>query len=105
MRRSRNRALAGSETICERDSTPDIVQTLHLIGGDSINRKIAQWKPDPALNDGEQIERIYMSTLSRPPSAAERERLEADLKSRDRSQVFQDLLWAVLNSKEFLYNH
>jgi uncharacterized protein YjdB len=93
------------ETICERDTMPDIVQTLHLISGDTINKKVAEWKPDPALNDEQQLSRIYLSSLSRYPSAAERERIEGDLKARDRRAVFQDLVWAILNSKEFLYNH
>ena len=34
-----------------------------------------------------------------------RSRIETELKTRDRRAVFQDLLWAILNSKEFMYNH
>lgn len=93
------------ETICERDSIPDIVQTLHLISGDTINKKIAEWKPDPALDDARQIDRIVLTSLSRYPSEAERKKMEAELRTRDRRAVFQDLLWAVLNSKEFMFNH
>jgi len=93
------------ETICERDPMPDIVQTLHLISGDTINKKIAEWKPDSALDDAQQLNRILLSSLSRYPTDAERQRIGADLKARDRRTVFQDLLWAVLNSKEFMFNH
>lgn len=93
------------ETICERDTMPDIVQTLHLISGDTINKKVAEWKPDPALNDEQQLNRIVLSSLSRYPTAAEKQRIEEDLKGGERRAVFQDLLWAILNSKEFLYNH
>ena len=53
------------ETICERDSVPDIVQILHLISGDTINKRVEQWKPDPALNDEQQLNRIYLSSLAR----------------------------------------
>jgi hypothetical protein len=84
---------------------PDIVQTLHLISGDTINKKIAEWKPDPALDDPLQLDRIILTSLSRYPSDAERKRIEAELQTRDRRAVFQDLLWAVLNSKEFMFNH
>jgi Protein of unknown function (DUF1553)/Protein of unknown function (DUF1549)/Bacterial Ig-like domain (group 2) len=93
------------EIICERDQQPDIVQTLHLISGDTIHKKLAQWNADAALNDDQQLNRIFLSSLARYPDAAERERVLGDLKTRERGQVFQDLLWAILNSKEFLYNH
>ena len=93
------------ETICERDPMPDIVQTLHLISGDTINKKVADWKPDPALDDAQQLNRIFLSSLSRYPSEPERQRIEADLKTKEPRSVFQDLLWAVLNSKEFMFNH
>jgi hypothetical protein len=93
------------ETICERDSTPDIVQTLHLISGNTVNSKISQWKPDAGLNDEQQLNRIYLTSLARYPSAVEHQRITADLARGDRRQVFQDVLWAILNSKEFMYNH
>ncbi len=93
------------ETICERDSVPDIVQVLHLISGDTINKRVEQWKPDPALNDEQQLSRIYLSSLARRPTAEEKSRIGTALASRDKRQVFQDLLWAILNSDEFMYNH
>jgi uncharacterized protein DUF1549/uncharacterized protein DUF1553/Big-like domain-containing protein len=93
------------EIICERDQQPDIVQTLHLISGDTIYKKLALWKPDAALNDEQQLNRIFLSSLARYPDADERQKVLGEIKSRDRTQVFQDLLWAILNSKEFMYNH
>ena len=93
------------ETICERDSVPDIVQVLHLISGDTINKRVAQWKPDPALNDEQQLNRIYLSSLARRPSPEEKSRIDALLAAGDKRQVFQDLVWAILNSDEFMYNH
>jgi hypothetical protein len=95
----------GRDIICERESTPDIVQTLHLISGETINRKIAQWKPDPALNDEQQTNRIYLMSLARYPRPEERDAIAANLAKRDRREVYQDLLWAILNSKEFMYVH
>src|SRR4029078_2116769 len=63
------------ETICERDPVQDIVQTLHLISGDTINAKIAKWKPEADLNDDAQIDRVFLTALTRYPSAQERARV------------------------------
>jgi uncharacterized protein YjdB len=93
------------DTICEREATPDIVQTLHLISGETINSRLAKWQPDSALNDDEQLNAIYLSALSRYPTEQECEQISKRLAEHDRRAVFQDVLWAILNSKEFLYNH
>jgi hypothetical protein len=93
------------ETICERDPAPDIVQTLHLISGDTINKKITQWKPDSGLNDEQQLDRIYLTSLSRHPGPAERQAVQTALAKQHRREVYQDVLWAILNSKEFMYIH
>jgi hypothetical protein len=93
------------DTICEREAVPDIVQTLHLISGNTINDRLAKWKPDSALNNEQQIDVIYLSSLARYPTAAEWEQINTRLAELDRTVVFQDVLWAILNSREFLYNH
>jgi hypothetical protein len=93
------------DTICEREAVPDIVQTLHMISGETINGRLAKWQPNPELNDQQQIDSVYLSSLSRYPSASEREQIESRLASQERRAVFQDVLWAILNSREFLYNH
>ena len=92
------------EIICERNQQPDVVQTLHLIGGDTIQKKIVKWKPDASVPDEQMIDRIFISALTRAPGVEERTRVLAAAKT-DRTPAFQDLLWAILNSKEFLYNH
>jgi hypothetical protein len=93
------------DTICEREAVPDIVQTLHLISGETINGRLAKWKPDPKMDDWAQLNAVYLSSLSRYPTAAELEQITARLAKQDRTDVFRDVLWAILNSKEFLYNH
>jgi hypothetical protein len=93
------------DTICEREAVPDIVQTLHLISGSTINDRLAKWKPDSALTDEQQINTIYLGSLARYPTEVEREQITARLAKQDRDLVFQDVLWAILNSREFLYNH
>jgi hypothetical protein len=93
------------DTICEREAVPDIVQTLHLISGDTINDRLAKWQPDTALDDAQQLNAIYLGSLARYPTGPEREQVAARLAAQDRRAVFQDVLWAILNSREFLYNH
>jgi hypothetical protein len=98
----------------ERKEDPSITQALHLINGGTINRKIAapggrlaKWLADPGLDDREAAERLFLATLSRRPSAAEADRILTTLKARpaERKEVFQDVFWALVNSKEFLYVH
>jgi hypothetical protein len=90
--------------ICECNQQPDIVQTLHLISGDTIQKKLVKWKSDPSLTSEQMVDRIFLASLTRLPSPEEKARVIEAAKT-DRVAAFQDLLWAVLNSKEFLYNH
>jgi hypothetical protein len=62
--------------------------------------------------DRELIEDLYLASLSRPPTKAEIDTalqyLQADRQGqseRGRAERAQDLLWALVNSKAFLYNH
>jgi hypothetical protein len=93
------------DIICERDSQPDMAQTMHLISGNTVQKKIAAAKIDLALSDDELIERIYRSSLVRGPSEEERAAIRDQIAKGDRKAVYQDLLWAILNSKEFMYQH
>ncbi len=97
------------QLICERKQPPTLNQALHLIAGDTIQRKIT----DPnsvvrklaALPADQAIEEIYLRTLSRRPDAEERAFLSAAVRKSDAGRGLEDVLWAVLNSREFLYNH
>lgn len=99
------------DIICERDAQPDIVQTMHLISGDTIQKKltspkgiVAQWAASerPAA---ELIDSLFLRLLTRYPSADEKARLTEAFAGGERRAVLEDAFWAVLNSKEFLYNH
>jgi Protein of unknown function (DUF1553)/Protein of unknown function (DUF1549) len=97
---------------CERTAQPNIAQALHLMNGDFVNRKIAApggrvealAKAKKSLV--EITEELYLVTLSRPP------RPDEVAKARDwilaaptQREGVQDLLWVLLNSREFLFNH
>jgi hypothetical protein len=110
--------VADREFIRERDTEPNISQVLHMINGDTIQRRLTsqrgnldRWLSGRNAGDepsnAEVMDRLYLATLARKPSAAERAAVldEISRSGGDRRGVFQDLEWALINSKEFLYIH
>jgi uncharacterized protein DUF1549/uncharacterized protein DUF1553/Big-like domain-containing protein len=101
----------------ERSLDPTIAQALHVINGDALNKKLAA--PDGyvslflklGLSDARILEHVFLSAFSRYPSESEKSNLLATLEkargnSRDsHRQALEDMLWALLTSKEFLFNH
>ncbi len=94
-----------------------IPQMLSLLNGPLVARVTDVQKCDllAALEDGpffadrDRLEILYLATLSRPPTDAERQRAETFLAERRKAgsqgQELGDLLWVLLNSSEFLLNH
>jgi hypothetical protein len=108
---------------CERSEEPSITQTLHLANGKTLNEKlktkdniIQRWLGQN-LSDADLIDHVYLGALSRYPSPEEKSRLIAALaeaatfegdaaaKLTARRETIEDLLWAVMTSKEFLFVH
>jgi hypothetical protein len=97
---------------CERKVEPNIAQALHLLNGDDLNKKLtaaggridALFKSKtllPAI-----IEEVYLATVSRPPRSEEVTEADAWVaKAGSPKDGVQDLLWVLLNSREFLFNH
>jgi hypothetical protein len=55
---------------------------------------------------GELVDELYLSALSRFPNAGERDVAVAHFKAaNDRRTALEDLTWALINSKEFLFQH
>lgn len=97
---------------CERTAQPNIAQALHLLNGDFINKKIADAngriekyaKAKRAVK--ELIVELYLVTVSRTPREEEVSKsAEWIASAKDQREGLQDLLWALLNSREFLFNH
>ncbi|MBI1832650.1 MAG: hypothetical protein HYR84_14515 [Planctomycetes bacterium] len=55
----------------------------------------------------DRLRELYLSALSRPPTARELADLRAYLAARPEATqaAYEDVLWALLNTKEFLFNH
>jgi hypothetical protein len=97
---------------CERESDSNLAQALQLINGPTINDKIRN--PDNRLGkllagklDGNQIlQQLYLTALSRSPAEGEvKAALDHVAKHADRRKAWEDVQWALLNSKEFLFRH
>jgi hypothetical protein len=99
---------------CERASEPSVAQVLHILNGDTLNQKLAEknnrvsrWLKEKT--PAEQIvEEAYLLSLSRLPSEAEKSKMIAAIAaadSKDKRAAIEDSIWALLSSREFLFNH
>ena len=99
---------------CERTLEPNITQVLHIANGDTINQKLAAKTSrvskmlEEKIPDEKIIDDLYLNSLSRYPKETEKTKLLAILEAApesERRQAVEDVYWAVLSSKEFLFNH
>ncbi len=104
---------ASQECPCERDRKSSIVQALHLMNSTSLMDKtsadnsriralVSRDIPEPRL-----VQQLYLSTYNRTPSAQE---LKIALRyyaqpGATRQTATEDILWSLLNSAEFVFNH
>ncbi len=96
---------------CEVNNQPTLSQALHLINGDTVHQKIVNGGvikrliADDASNE-QIVNELYLRCLSRLPTMREWASLTQELDdSNDRQQSLEDIFWALLNSREFLFNH
>jgi hypothetical protein len=96
---------------CERSGEVTLPQLLHLQNGEDVVKKIQA--DDGRLaellkrtrDDRAIIDDLFVMTLSRRPTAPELSAVQRALEGGDRTEAFRDLFWALLNSKEFAFNH
>jgi len=104
---------ATRETVCacEVRLEPTLSQSLHLLNGETTGNRIKQGdlvgKMLAAKKTPEQIlEEVYIRCMSRKPAADEIARLMALVNGEaDKKKALEDAFWAVLNSREFMFNH
>jgi hypothetical protein len=109
--RTFGRATRETPCSCEVKMEPTLSQALHLLNGDTSNAKIQQGGLIPKLMKTkkmpeERITELYLRCFSRTPTPDELAKLVPALnQSKDQAQALDDLFWALLNSREFLFNH
>ncbi len=92
---------------CERQHAPTLLQALELLnGGTAFQMAQASVARYRACDDDRFIEELYLSSLCRFPTVKERETARAYLKrSADRDIARMDLVWTIINTQEFLFQH
>ena len=104
------------ETVCscEVKMDPNLSQALHLLNGETVHNKvqaggvvrkmIAEKKPATEI-----IEALYIRSIARKPTEVEQaklgELLAKNTEPAAQQKVLEDLFWALLNTKEFMFNH
>jgi len=97
----------------ERDGRPSMVQALHLMNSDKLQAKLAD-KNGRAAKLGQEdkpsyevVNELYLALYSRWPSDEEKRiALESlEVGTPKRQQAVEDLIWALINSAEFVFNH
>jgi hypothetical protein len=107
------RPLRASVCECERSNEPSITQALHLMNSPEIAEKIraktgtARKLADSKKTPAEIIDELYLTVLARLPNEKEKAAMLKSFEESggDRRAATEDVLWALLNSKEFLFNH
>jgi hypothetical protein len=92
----------------ERTDSANLSQVLHLINGDTLNRKLTRRgsRVDQMVDQAGQsgfLEQLYRTLFSRLPTPAEESRLEEYLGADPARDQMEDVLWAMLTSREFLF--
>ena len=97
---------------CARGSVLDLSQALHLANSTALHEKVTSSTGRLATSlktgqaDDQIVEELYLASMSRLPTAAERQAVRELLaEGGSRDEIWQDVLWALINSSEFVFNH
>ncbi len=109
---------------CERVQSPSLAQSLHLMNASDVKSKLgttggrADLFSQSHKPESEKVRELYLAAFAREPSVEElkvaekyvnRPRVDPQGKpldpARAKRAAYEDLLWAIINTKEFLYNH
>ncbi len=97
---------------CERSTGATLGQVLLLANSEEMESKIVDGNGRVAKffkekkSAGEMVDELYLTALSRKPNLADRKRLTEYIDTaKDKQRAVEDVLWAILNTREFMFNH
>jgi len=103
---------------CERQSEANLAQGLHLINSPELHGKLssnqgraAQLAADTKRTDHDKVREIYLVALAREPSGDELAAVDQYVQKKRAANkgnprpAYEDVLWALINTKEFLFTH
>jgi hypothetical protein len=104
------RPVRASACDCERPTGPALPQTIFLMADPTLLEKLAGGRLHALLAggrpDAEVVDELFLATLSRLPDAREKQgALDRVHTAADRGAGFTDVLWALINTREFVLNH
>jgi hypothetical protein len=95
---------------CERVTEANLAQVLHLLNSQEIQGKLtrggarAEQLVKDSRSDSEKVEELFLWALGRRPSPAQLEVALANIEqhAKDRRQAYENIIWALINTKEFV---
>ena len=102
---------AASACECERSDDANLAQSLHLLNSTDIQGKLAAGGGRPALlaadeekSEEEKVDELYYWAFSRPANDSEKKLIFEFMEGQpNKKQALEDVLWALFNTKEFLF--
>jgi hypothetical protein len=105
---------ASSACECERSSEANLAQSLHLLNSSEIQGKLtdgngraAKFAGDKERGHEDKIRELYLLAFAREPLPDETAIATAHIQKcgDDTKRAYEDIVWALINTKEFLFNH
>lgn len=97
---------------CERVSEANLAQALHLLNSDEVQTKLTRngGRADVLVKDvrpdAEKVDELFMWAFSRKPTAAQMQTALAHIAqhAQNKKVAYENILWALINTKEFVFN-
>jgi hypothetical protein len=96
---------------CERVNEANLAQVLHLLNSDEVQQKLsraggrADLLAKDARPEAEKVEEMFLWALGRKPTAKQLDLAmgQIELHAKDKKAAYENILWALINSKEFAF--